>query len=193
MLLREGLVQMIAIYYLCIRMSFFSFSSKSPFYVSRIVLGCTIVWSSLYFLSDDKKLFALISVIVVTEPDVVLLLAAVRSRVINTLTGCSLGLLFIYISPSFWSMLIAISISVIISTSYKQYPASWKLAPVTVVLVMISAISEDISWKAAMGIALSRTGEILYGSLVAVLLGVGTNYIRKRLGLKPYEAEDLSR
>lgn len=168
-------------------MTFFSFSSKSPFYVSRIVLGCTIVWASLYFLPDEKKLFALISVIVVTEPDVSLLLAAVRSRIINTLTGCSLGLLFIYISPTFFSMLIAIAISVVISTSFKKYPASWKLAPVTVVLVMISAIAEDITLNKALEIALSRTGEILYGSLVAVLLGIGVNFVRKRLGLKSFE------
>lgn len=167
-------------------MSFFSFNSQSPFYVSRIILGCTIVWFSLYFLPDDKKLFALISVIVVTEPDVALLLAAVKSRIVNTLTGCSLGLLFIYISPTFWSMLVAIGISVIISTSFKKYPASWKLAPVTVVLVMISSIAQDITWHAAMNIALSRTGEILYGSMVAVLLSAGANFLRKKIGIKLY-------
>ena len=170
-------------------MSFFTFNSKSPFYVSRIVLGCSIIWASLYFLPDQNKLFALISVIVVTEPDVNLLLDAVRSRIINTLTGCSLGLLFIYIAPTFWSMMMAISIAVLISTSYKKYPASWKLAPVTVVLVMISALAKDITWKDAMETALSRTSEILYGSMVAVLLSVGANFLRKKLGFKDYEQE----
>ena len=168
-------------------MSFFSLNSKSPFYVFRIVIGCSIVWASLFFLPDHRKLFALISVIVVTEPDVNLLLDAVRSRVINTLTGCALGLLFIYISPTFLSMMIAISVSVLISTSFKKYPASWKLAPVTVVLVMISALEENISIREAMVIALSRTGEILYGSMVAVLLSVGANFFRGKMRFKPLE------
>ena len=75
----------------------------------------------------------------------------------------------------------------LISTSFKKYPASWKLAPVTVVLVMISAISEDISWKTAVQIALGRTGEILYGSMIAVLLNVAADFIRKKLGFKIFE------
>ena len=167
--------------------SFFTFNNKSPFFVSRIVLGCAIVWGTMNFVPDNKKLFALISVIVVTEPDVALLMAAVRARIVNTLLGCSLGILFIYISPTFWSMMVAIAASVLISTSFKKYPASWKLAPVTVVLVMISAISDDISWKTAVQIALGRTGEILYGSLIAVLLSVAADYLRKKMGFKIFD------
>ncbi len=88
---------------------------------------------------DNKKLYALVSVIVVTDPDQDVLRDAMISRIINTMMGCLLGLLFVYLSASFWSMLAAIAVSVIISTSFKKYPASWKLAPVTVTLVMMSS------------------------------------------------------
>ena len=167
-------------------MPFFSFNTRALLYISRIVIGCAIVWWSLYFLPDNKKLFALISVIVVTEPDITLLRDAIKSRILNTIVGCLLGLIFIHISATVFSMLSAISVSVIISTSFKKYPASWKLAPVTVVLVMISALSDNLTWREVSSIALSRTGEILYGSLIAFLLGSTAEYIRKKLNLRTF-------
>jgi uncharacterized membrane protein YccC len=158
----------------------FSFSNRAIIYATRIVIGCTIVWWSLYYLHDNLKLYALISVIVVSDPDLDVLRDAMISRVINTVMGCLLGLLFVYIEVSVRSMMVAIGVSVVISTSFKKYPASWKLAPVTVTLVMMATISENVTWREAMGIALSRTGEILYGSLVAFLLGLFFSYIKKK-------------
>jgi uncharacterized membrane protein YccC len=167
-------------------MTAFSFNTKALLYISRIVIGCMIVWWSLYFLPDNKKLFALISVIVVTEPDIATLRDATKSRILNTIVGCVLGLIFIHLSATFLSMLIAISVSVVISTSFKKYPSSWKLAPVTVMLVMISALSENLSWREVSSIALSRTGEILFGSMVAFLLGITAEYVRKKLNIRPF-------
>src|SRR5262249_7335046 len=138
-----------------------------------IVAGCFIVWWSLSAVGDDKKIYAVISVIVVSEPDPELLRTSVISRIINSLIGCSLGLLFMYITGiNFWSLIIAIVISVIISTSFRNYPASWKLAPVTVAIVVIPAITAHEDYRLAMQVAFERTGEVLYGSLVALVLGL---------------------
>ena len=70
-----------------------------------------------------------------------------------------------------WSLMTAITLSVIISTSFKNFPTSWKLAPTTVLIVMMPAVAEHASWKEAMILALTRSAEILYGSLVAFILG----------------------
>src|ERR1700733_10350492 len=114
---------------------YFSFSNKSLLYVWRIIAGCTIVWWSLYYLHDDRKIWALISVIVVSEPEVENLRKATFSRIINTVSGCIIGLVFIYFANiNFWSLMGAIAVSVLVSTSFKHYPASWKLAPVTVAI-----------------------------------------------------------
>jgi ABC-type nitrate/sulfonate/bicarbonate transport system permease component len=74
----------------------------------------------------------------------------------------------------------AIGLSVLLSTSFKNYPASWKLAPSTVAIIMIPSISESVAWKDAMQISLARTGEVLYGTLVAFVLGVVLSFIRKK-------------
>jgi uncharacterized membrane protein YccC len=144
-------------------------------------LGGVIVWWSLDRLGDDKKIFGIISVIVVSEPDITLLRESAVSRIINTLIGSALGLACMhFIGINFWSLIVAVTSSVLISTSFKKYPTSWKLAPVTVAIIIIPAITESENYKIAMRVALERTGEVLYGSLVAFILGLVFGFLRTR-------------
>ncbi len=160
-------------------MKYFSFRIQSFSFALRIMLGCAIAWWSLYAINDKSKVWALISVIIVSDPDFVILRTNAISRLINTTVGCALGLICLYlIGVSVWALMTGIVISVIISTSFKKYPSSWKLAPVTVVIVIAPAIFQNALLKGAFTTALSRTGEVLYGSLVA--LGLGFVYMKLR-------------
>jgi len=154
-------------------MSYFSIQSKEISFALRILIGCTIVWFTLDYFHDAKKIWAIISVITVSDPNFNAARENAKARLLNTLMGCILGLLFIYLfGIGFWQLMIAVTVSVIFSTSFKKYPSSWKLAPVTVVILMIPPLSGSETIKDAMSIALNRTGEVLYGSLVAFLLGL---------------------
>jgi uncharacterized membrane protein YccC len=151
----------------------FSLSGNALLYVSRIVAGCVLVWYLLSYLQISKKEWALITVIIVSEPDFANLRANTFTRVVNTLNGSLVGLVFITLAGmNFPSLLGAITVSVLISTSFKQYPSSWKLAPATVAIVMVPSLLEKLSWREAITIALTRTGEVLIGCLVALALGL---------------------
>jgi uncharacterized membrane protein YccC len=151
---------------------YFEINTKGIAFVTRILLGSVIVWWSLYSVHDPKKVWALISVIVVSDPDFKTVRVTVIARIVNTFMGCLLGLLFIYLlGVNIWSLLAAIGVSVLLSTSFKNYPSSWKLAPVTVVIVMAPSVVENTLWREAIPIALTRTAEVMYGSLVAFGLG----------------------
>lgn len=150
----------------------FTFNNDSLIYSSRIILGLLIVWFSLPHIEDSKKIWAMISVIVITEPDFESVRTATLSRIVNTIMGGILGLTFMYVGLiNILGMMCAITLSVIIGTSFKSYPVSWKLAPTTVVILMLPSIVEHSTWKDAMGIALDRSLEILFGSVVAYSLG----------------------
>jgi uncharacterized membrane protein YccC len=154
-------------------MSYFSIRSKEISFALRIFIGCVIVWLSLDYFHDAKKIWAIISVITVSDPNFNAVRENAKSRLLNTLMGCIVGLLFIYLfGIGFWQLMVAVTISVLISTSFKKYPSTWKLAPVTVVILMIPPLQGSETIKDAMSIALNRTGEVLYGSLVAFLLGL---------------------
>jgi len=167
----------------------FSFNNKSLLYAFRIVLGCSIVWWTLLQIQDSKEIWAFISVIIVSDPDFDNVRSATVTRIVNTVVGCLLGLLFIYVlGVNFWSLIVAITVSVFISTSFKNYPTSWKLAPVTVAIVMIPAIVEHAPWRQAMQVALARTAEVLYGCLIAFLLAWLLKLIEHRKAGKLPEA-----
>ncbi len=171
--------------------NFFSINNKSFIFAFRILLGSIIVWYSLYYLNDNHKIWALISVIVVTDPDIDSLRSATISRIINTIAGCAIALFFMSITgANFFSLLAALTVSVLISTSFKKYPASWKLAPVTVAIVMVPSIAEGVPWSLSMVVALQRTAEILFGTLIAYGLGRLISAIKQKYFLQPHSANE---
>ncbi len=160
----------------------FSFNRKVFSYAARLLLGCGIVWQTAPWLHLPQVVWALVSVIIVSEPDFDTVRATMRSRVINTLSGCAIGLLFIYVAgANEWSLMAGVGLAVIISTSFRKYPSSWKLAPVTVVIVMIHSVTEHSTWQNAELTAVERTLEVLYGSSVAFVLGWLSSILMKRI------------
>jgi uncharacterized membrane protein YccC len=151
---------------------YFSFSIHSVSFALRIMLGCSIAWWSLHAVHDKSKVWALISVIIVSDPDFNIVRNNAIARFINTTTGCLLGLICLFlIGVNVWSLMTGIILAAIFSTSFKNYPANWKLAPTTVVIIIAPAIFENEKVDAALIFALTRTAEVLYGSLIALGLG----------------------
>jgi len=156
-----------------------SFTTTSLLYTFRTVLGCAIVWLLFNWLRLEKMEWALISVIIVSEPDFGNLRNAVTSRVTNTVMGCAVGAACILlVGVTIWSLLLGVMVSVLISTSFKRYPSAWKLAPATVCIVMAPSVMEAVPWREAINVALTRTGEVLLGCFVAFALGLIFSTIR---------------
>ena len=139
-------------------------------YAVRILVGCIIVWFILQHLNHRNPLWALITVINVTEPELSAAFLAFKSRIVNTLIGCTVGLSFLYLlGPSYWSILLGIVVSVIICTSFIRVPGSWRVAPVTVAILMTPSVLGG-GRAAGLAAAIDRTEEVLLGSAVALLI-----------------------
>lgn len=137
-------------------------------YATRILIGTTLVALLLRAVGDATPLWAMISVVVVSEPLLGTAVLAFRSRLLNTLIGSLVGLACLaVVGPAFWALPLGMSLAVLVCTYLVRVPLSWKIAPVTVALVMAAGISGH-SATAAIDTALRRTGEVLLGSAVAV-------------------------
>jgi uncharacterized membrane protein YccC len=148
-------------------------------YALRIFIGCVIVWFVLDRLNHHNPLWAVISVITVTEPERSAALLAFNSRIVNTLIGCVVGLVFLYLlGPSFWSILFGIVASVIICTTFVRVPGSWRVSPVTVAIVMTPSFLNGAP-TAGPAAAIERTEEVLLGSAVALLITYATLLITR--------------
>lgn len=139
-------------------------------YASRILLGGAIVWAILSHLGHADPLWAIISTVVVTDPQLESALIAFRSRLTNTLVGCAVGVAFLFVlGGSALSILLAMATAVVVSGDLLRVPVSWRIAPITVAIVMTPAILGG-STQVAEHAALARTGEVLLGSAVAVFV-----------------------
>jgi uncharacterized membrane protein YccC len=139
-------------------------------YAVRILIGCVIVWFVLQLIHHPNPLWALISVIIVTEPELGAAFLAFNSRMVNTLIGCAVGLSFLYLlGPSYWSILLGIIVSVILCTHFIRVPGSWRVAPVTVAILMTPSVLGG-GRAAGLAVAIDRTEEVLLGSAAALLI-----------------------
>jgi len=150
-------------------------------YAVRILIGCVIVWFILNRINEHNPLWAVISIIVVTEPQLSAALMAFNSRIVNTFIGCIVGLGFLYLlGPSFGSVLLGIIASVLICTHLIRVPGSWRVAPITVAIVMTTSVLGG-SRSAGLAAAMERAEEVLLGSGVALLITFASFAIERQI------------
>jgi len=148
----------------------FTLTQKSLLYAVKTLLGAGICWYALAWLGVDNPIWAVITVIIVSDADLSGTATLAKARVINTAVGCASGvlsLLFFGYSPLI--CLLTAAVTVLFVTSLQYYPANWRLAPVTVVILM-DAGRQAVDKQAAILYALMRTVEIGAGCVVALFL-----------------------
>ena len=139
-------------------------------YAVRIFIGTTAVWLLLRSVGDAGAVWAVISVIVVTEPQMETAVLTLRSRVVNTVIGCATGLIFLLVvGPKIWVLPLGLTATVLLCTDVVRLSSSWRLAPATAALVMASGVVEQSRISGAEA-ALHRAGEVLLGCAVAFVV-----------------------
>ena len=75
--------------------------------------------------------------IAASDPKVEQAVRTFRSRIINALVGCAVGLLFIVIGgPREWTLPLALSVSVLVSSYVVRIQLMWRQAPITAAIVI---------------------------------------------------------
>lgn len=154
-------------------------------YATRILLSGVLVWLILSAGLKADPLWGLISAVVVTEVKVESAWKAFVSRLLNTVIGCGVALLFLrFAGSSEWSVLGAMAVSTVVSSDLIKVPISWRIAPITAAIVMFPAYSSH-SRHAGLEAALQRSTEVVIGSAVAVGVSWMTaGLFRLRTGLR---------
>ncbi|MDY7545200.1 FUSC family protein [Glaciimonas sp. CA11.2] len=162
-------------------LQFISPRKNALLYLIKILTGSLISWYGLRAAGIAEPYWAMISLIVVTEPDITLAKTNFKARVINTINGAVVACLtLVILGPSFFSMLIALAISVLVAMFLHNYPANWRLGPATVVILMSAAV-EGTGLNEELHLALLRVGEVLAGSSVALLQTLAYGFVIKHV------------
>jgi uncharacterized membrane protein YccC len=93
-----------------------------------------------------------------------------RSRLINVLVGCGMGLLFLLIgSANEWLLPFALAVTVLVSTWVIRIKTMWRQAPITAAIVIAAALT---SRSTQLGIerGLTKVAQVLFGCLVGLIV-----------------------
>ena len=139
-------------------------------YAVRILAGTGVLWLVLQNFGDTNPVWAVISMIIVTETHISATWLNFYTRVLHTLVGCLIGLVFLIILPEkTWLLPISVSATVLISNYIIRVPQGWRVAPITTAIVVSAGLHAPTHWE-SLFYAMHRTGEVLLGSAMALLI-----------------------
>ncbi|MFL9923767.1 FUSC family protein [Herbaspirillum lusitanum] len=149
--------------------NFISPRKNALVYLIKILSGSLILWYGLRALGVEEPYWAMISLIIVTEPDMTVAKANFRARLINTISGCIISCVALVIfGATFLTLIVALTVSVLVAMLFQNYPSNWRLGPATVVILLSAAFSGS-GLNQELHLALMRVGEVIVGSTVALL------------------------
>jgi len=136
----------------------------------NVCIATAIVWYALANLADTNPILAIASMIAASDPQVTEAVRMFRSRIINVLVGCVVGLIFVVIGgPSEWKLPIALAVTVLISSYVIHIPTMWRQAPITAAIVIAAGLSSH-SELSAIEHGLHKVAEVLFGCFVGLLV-----------------------
>ena len=166
------------------------FRRKYFLYSSKLFIAAFLSWYGLKIAGIDNPIWAVITVFVVSDPSLTTTLNLSKVRTINTLVGCLFGLLSIFVFG--YSPLISIvtaCLTVAFVTMIERYPVNWRLAPVTVIILMDAARLAQ-SRTEEFHYVIMRVMEIGVGSAIALILAGIYTWIGRRV-TPPIAQEDI--
>jgi uncharacterized membrane protein YccC len=173
--------------------SFLNRDNVGLHYTVRIFIGTTVLWALLQKAGDANPLWAIISLIVVTEPRTGMAWLAFRARIINTLLGCVVGLIFLRLADAHaWVLGPSLTLTVFICTFGKRAPLGWRIAPITTAMIIAAGL-EQANPIIALHVAVNRTLEVLLGSTMALLVTWGVSLVWEPAEEAKAEAEAQAR
>lgn len=139
-------------------------------YAVRIFIGTAFLWILLQRLGDEHAIWAIISMVLVTEPHIKAAVESFRYRIYNTFVGCAIAIAALVVAgPRLWILPVGVTLAVLLSTRAPESPASWRSTPIAAGVVLSAGLTEQ-SWAVGLQIGFIRAGEVLLGGGTAIAI-----------------------
>ena len=139
-------------------------------YAVSIFLATVVLYLLVHRLAKANPVWAISSMVATSDPLMKQAILFLRARVINTLMGCAVGLLFIAIGGTRLIMLpLAMAVTVLLSSYVVRIQTMWRQAPISAAFV-ISAGLEYHSREHGLIAGVGRMNEVLFGCFVGLVV-----------------------
>jgi uncharacterized membrane protein YccC len=136
-------------------------------YAVSIFVATTVLWILMKVIADANPIWAISSMVATSDPQMKQAATTFRGRVLNTLLGCAVGLLFLAAGHTEWRLPFALAVTVLLSTYVVRIPAMWRQAPITAAIVIAGGLHHhDTLTGVEQGI--HRVAEVLFGCVVGI-------------------------
>jgi uncharacterized membrane protein YccC len=136
----------------------------------NVFIASAILWYLLRHLADTNPIWSIASMVAASEPQVKEAARMFRSRIINVLVGCAVGLLFLVIGgASEWKLPVAMAVAVLISSYVVHIQTMWRQAPITAAIVIASGLMHNSKLSGAEH-GLHKVGEVLLGCVMGLVV-----------------------
>jgi uncharacterized membrane protein YccC len=138
-------------------------------YAISIFIATTVLWIVVKAIGDASPIWAISSMVATSDPNVKVAMSTFRGRILNTLLGCAMGLLFVWLGHTEWQLPFAMAVTVIVSSYFVRIPSMWRQAPITAAIVIAGGLQHHDK-VAAMEQGLHRVVEVLLGCFVGIVV-----------------------
>jgi len=142
----------------------------------NVFIASIIVWFVLRRIADTNPIWAIASMVASSEPVVKEAARMFRSRLINVLIGCAVGLGFVLIGgENLWKLPTALAVTVLVSSYVIHVQTMWRQAPITAAIVIAAGIEHSKLTGIERG--LHKVGEVIFGCVV----GLGVSWLMAKV------------
>ena len=136
----------------------------------NVLIASSIVWFTLGALHDSSPIWAIASLVAASDPEPQQARQLFRSRIINVVVGCVVGFVFLLLGSGKPRMVpVALAVTVLISTYLVRVKTMWRQAPITAAIIIAASLASASS-KVGLERGLHRVAEVLFGSIVGMLV-----------------------
>jgi uncharacterized membrane protein YccC len=140
-------------------------------YAVSIFIASAVLWLLVHEMAASNPVWAISSMVATSDPLMKQAVLTFRSRIINTLVGCAVGLAFIAIGGTRVIILpMAMALTVLLSSYVVRIPTMWRQAPISAAFV-IAAGFEHHSRIKGLQAGGRRVSEVLFGCVIGLAVG----------------------
>ena len=136
----------------------------------NVLIASALLWYLLRHVADTNPIWAIASMVAASEPQVKEAARMFRSRIINVLIGCAVGLFFLLVlGAREFSLPLALAVTVLISSYVVHIQTMWRQAPITAAIVIAAGLSHH-SKLSGVEHGLHKVGEVLLGCVMGLFV-----------------------
>jgi len=139
-------------------------------YAVSVFIATAVLWICVHELAKSNPIWAISSMIATSDPLMKQAKLFFRARLINTLVGCAIGLLFIGIGGSrLITLPLGMAVTVLVSSYIVRIPTMWRQAPITAAFTIAAGLQHH-SRIPGLQAGVGRVAEVLFGCIIGFVV-----------------------